>query len=152
MGTTLFSLRNELQPAGGQASYLELNPAVVSGEDCERFALAAVYIDAGGEDSEGPLSMRIVCDSTSAMLLSVGERTEPIDSQRNLTVALFSVSRAFLEKLAWARKVEVQLGTDVHTVTRQMAPANRANVGQFLASLDAHQAAVQPAVAAGAVA
>ena len=152
MGQTLFSLRNELASAGDQASYLELNPAVLSDEDCDRFSLSAVYIGPRGEHGEGPLSMRIVCDSATATLHAVGEKSEPIDARRNLTVALFSVSRAFLEILARAGEVEVQMGPPSHPLTRRMAPVNRANVGTFLDRLDARQSIARPAVLVGAVA
>lgn len=152
MGHSLFSLRNELVSAGDRASYLELNPAVLSDEDCDRFALSAVYIGPRREGEEGPLSMRIVCSGTSTTLRAVGEKSEPIDARQNLTVALFSVSRAFLEMLARAGEVEVELGPDSHPLTRRMAPVNRANVGHFLDNLDARQVVAEPAVPAGAVA
>jgi hypothetical protein len=152
MADTLFSLRNELAPADDQDSYLELNPAVVTEGDQERFALSAVYIgpEAGGRNR--PLAMEVVCDSSRSVLQAIDEQSELIDAGHSLTVALFSVSRAFLEALARAREVEVALQPGTNSLTRRMAASNRSNVASFLADIDARRAHTTAAAPAGAVA
>ena len=151
MPLTLFSLRNELVPPDHQETYLELNPAVVSTEDLDRFALSAVYIGPGKAEHQ-PLSMEVVCDSSRSTLRAVDEQSEPIDANQSLTVALFSVSRAFLETLSRASKVEVELRPGSNSLTRRMDPGNRSNVASFLADIDARRARNTAAVPAGAVA
>jgi hypothetical protein len=152
MADTLFSLRNELAPADDQDSYLELNPAVVTADDQEHFALSAVYIgpEAGGRDR--PLAMEVICDSTRSVLQAIDEQSEPIDARQSLTVALFSVSRAFLEALARAREVEVALQPGTNSLTRRMAASNRSNVASFHTDIDARRTHAAGAVPAGALA
>jgi hypothetical protein len=148
MSQSLFTLRNQLAPVSDRGSYLELNPAVVSGQGRDRFALSAVYIGPSDRGRSGPLSMKVVCDDDTATLQAIGEQSERIGAEQNLTVALFSVSRAFLEMLAWAADVRVEVGFEAEHQAHRMEPANRANVASFLSSLDAQPAAVPAGTAA----
>jgi hypothetical protein len=152
MADTLFSLRNELAPTGVSEGYLELNPAVISADDRERFALSAVYIGPEAEAGNRPVAMEVICDRSRSVLQAVGQQSEPIDERQNLTVALFSVTRAFLETLARADRVDVELQPGTGFLARQMAPENRSNVASFLADIDARRTPTAAAVPAGAVA
>jgi hypothetical protein len=152
MADTRFSLRNELVPAQGQDSYFELNPAVVSANDRECFALSAVYIGPEAEVRNRPVAIKVICDSSRSVLQAISQQCEPIDERQSLTVALFSVTRAFLETLARASQVEVELQPGTGSLTRHLAPDNRSNVESFLADIDARITSAAAAVPAGAVA
>ena len=132
MSDTHFSLRNELPAVNGRGRYLELNPAVMAAERDTCFALSVVYVGPEMNVDGQPLPLRVTVDESSVLMRAVAQKSKPVEAGESLTVALYSVSRSFLERLASGDQVEVCLGNDEDPLVRPLASANRDNVARFL--------------------
>ena len=97
MNESLFSVRNELQAGGTDTSYLELNPAVVSSDGRQKYALSAVCVGPALDSHHEPLSLEVLCDGDRAVIDAIHQQTEETTTDECLTVALFSVTETFLQ-------------------------------------------------------
>ena len=155
MTNSLFSLRNELRADATDEIYVELNPAVVSTDSGRKYALSAVCLGPELEGDKHGLSLEVSCDGERATLEAVHQQTETTGASESLTVALFSVSRSFLEILAAARAVEIGIGNPTVRLSRRLDAENRRNVSRFLNLAAIPRALASPGLArlaAGAVA
>jgi hypothetical protein len=132
MNESLFSVHNELPADSTDDSYFELNPAIVSSDGGRKYALSAVCVGPPLDSGEAPLSLEVRCDGDGAVIDAVHQQSEATSADVCLTVALFSVSEAFLELLASAQDVRVEFGPPAARLCRALDARSRSNLLQFL--------------------
>lgn len=139
--TSLYSVHNVLTPRALTPSqppdvHLELNPAVVVANGQRKFALSAVWIGPSLETERSTVSLSFEFGEYTIEIDSILARSEPTDSGKWLSVALFSVSRQLLKLLSEADDLQVHLAAGSRRLVCQLDEQNRGNVVAFLGQVE----------------